>query len=135
MSVAHAYRERQTERKGDMRVATREAGGALIVDLQGPFPRSDDGRMATQDAVRDALAGHSCGFIIVFHEIDAIRATEIGLLLMWLRNAGAEMGALGAGRHVRIVSRSERIRSIMNAMDSPFSAFETEEEALSSLRA
>jgi hypothetical protein len=50
-----------------------------------------------------------------------------------LLNAGVKIGAMGVG-HVRIVSESEGIRSLSKVMDSPFRAFETEEEALSSLQ-
>ena len=117
-----------------MRVAKREVNRTLILDLEGPFPDSDEDSRATQEAFCDALAGQSNGFIIVFHEIDFLRSVDVGVLLSWLRSAEAQVGALGTEPRIRIVSESERVRSDLSIVDSPFMLFATEEEALSFAR-
>ncbi len=117
-----------------MKVATRKVDETLVLDLFGPFPNSKDEHHATDELVRDALAGHPTGFIIVFHEIDFLRSVHLGLLLKWLTTAGVKVGGLGTAPFVRIVAETERVRSAFSVVDSPFKAFATEEEALSSLR-
>ena len=116
-----------------MQVSSRDVDGTLIVDLSGPFPQSDDDRISTQNAFRDALSGRTTGFIITFREIEFLSSTDVGVFLSLLVRADVKTGGMGSGPFVRIVTDNDRVRSVFSAVDIPFLVFATEEEALASL--
>ena len=114
-----------------MRIAKREINGTLILDLEGPFPVTEEDHRATKEAFCDALSGRSSDFIIVLHGIDFLSSVEVGFLLLCLSSAEVKFGALGCGPRVRIVSESDGVRSTLQIVDGPFALFATEREALS----
>lgn len=112
-----------------MEIRTREVDGKLLVDMSGSFPRDTAERAEGGEKFKDALGGRK-DFILVLHDVGSLTSRDLGTLLVWLRHAQVEMGALGSGPIVRVVSDDERIRNIFNIVDSPFIAYASEKEAL-----
>ena len=67
-------------------------------------------------------------------QMEPFTSIDIGILVHALRASDVQMGGLGAGPFVRIVSDDVSIRSVFQIIDSPFRTFATEEEALASFQ-
>lgn len=108
-----------------LRVETRQAGAAVIIDLIGNIKTNED-YSVFKKAIDDAIQEGEAKLILNFKDVHFINSSGLGRLILAAKRARDNGGSL------KIVRLSDDLRELFSftRLDAKIEIYETEEEAL-----